>query len=562
MLSFLKISDLAILDDVAIEFGPGLNVLTGETGAGKSILVDAIGLLLGARGSAELVREGRDRLRVEGQFDLKGRPDAGRVRAAAGDEPEDAGDEMIVRRELSAEGRGRILLNGRIVTLAALRSVGDLLADLHGQHEHQSLLRSDGQRDALDRCAGALDLRERTAELDTSVRALDREHQDLARDDQDRVRREETLARELQDIERVSPRAGEEADLLREESLLRNGAEVARLAGEAFALLSDDDASAVTRLAGAEERLARLASIDPEAARAAALARDARLAASEAAASLSGYLDAGEFDPVRLEQVAGRLAELDRLKRRYGPSLEEVLAHLEEGRASLAALAEAPEKLKRLEEDLASARASYLQAAEALSARRLTASRQLARAVQKELEAMAMASTRVEIALDRLDPPAWGSHGLDRIEFLIAPNAGEGLRPLSRIASGGELSRLMLAVRNASAAHGDARTLIFDEVDSGVGGRVAETVGERLAALGRRQQVLCVTHLPQIAALADRHFRIGKHTAGGRTRAEVTLLDREGRVEELARMLGGSPSDTARRHAAAMITRRTGAPSA
>jgi DNA repair protein RecN (Recombination protein N) len=564
MLSFLKISDLAILHDVDIEFGPGLNVLTGETGAGKSIVVDAIGLVLGSRGAAELVREGSERLRVEAQFDLLARPDGAQLLAAAGEdgEPEADPGALVVRRELTTQGRGRIHINDRLATLTSLRSLGELLADLHGQHQHQSLLRPEGQRDALDRFAGTIEARHEAARLHAELGQLQSARQDLSQGEADRLRRQESLTREAQEIEAAAIRPGEDADLAREESLLRNAAEVARLAGESFTLLSDDDDAVIARLAGAGERLRRLAVIDPEAARAAALADEARLAAAEAAASLSRYLDGAEFDPGRLEGVASRLNELARLKKRYGPTLEDVVAHRDRCRSDLDAITAGPGLLADLDARIETAGETWRRAAEALSERRSAAAARLAKCVAGELDALGMGGTRVEIAVDRMEDGAGGPAGLDRIEFLIAPNAGEGLRPLARIASGGELSRLMLALRNATAGQADTRLLIFDEVDSGVGGRVAETVGERLAALARRQQVLCVTHLPQIAALADHHYLIRKATRGGRTRAEVERLDGKGRIDELARMLGGSPEATARRHAEAMMSRRRGSASA
>ncbi len=555
MLSFLRISNLAIVEDVSIEPGPGLNVLTGETGAGKSIVVDAIGLLLGERGGAEMIRTGCDRMVVEAQFDLAGRDKAEdflrQVDLEAGPD-----GELVIRRELMALGRGRAQVNGRIVTLAALRSLGEALADLHGQHQHQSLLRADGQRDALDRCAGTLQLRREVAESFALLSTLQREHDELAGRDRERARQEEMLRHQVNEIEAAAPRAGEEDHLRREESLLRHATEIARLASEAFGLISEDDDSVITRLGGVEERLVRLAAIDPSASEALGLAREAGAAASEIARGLSRYTGAEDLEPARLDHVAARLAELDRLKRKYGDSLEAVLAYHERASAELASLGGVEKRLEGLPHQIAAARASYLAVARELSVRRKRAAERLEKALVKELGALAMQETRVEIAVDSDASADCGPHGLDRIEFLLSPNKGEELRPLSRVASGGELSRLMLAVRNLTGAAGDERILIFDEVDSGIGGRTADAVGERLAALGRRQQVLCVTHLPQIASVADRHFVVSKETSDGRTRASVVRLEGARRVEELARMLGGEPRQTARRHAAALMGRR------
>ena len=551
MLSFLKISDLAILEEVSIEPAPGLNVLTGETGAGKSILVDAIGLLLGGPAAADLIRTGCERLVVEGQFELSDRPRMlGPLRDAGFDA--DPPEQLVIRREQPANGRGRAQVNGRTVPLAALRSLGEALADLHGQHEHQSLVRAEGQRDALDHFAGTLDLRERVASHHARVRALEREAQAIAGREEDRETLEVALRHQIAEIDSAAPHPGEEADLRREESLLRHAGEVARLAGEAFSLLSDADDAAIARLAAAGERLRKLSTIDPRAGELASLVEEARLSAAEAATDLARYGGIEGLDPARLEHVAARLAQLARLKHRFGPELDDVIQRREQAATQLAALGVASETLQRVKVELEAAAAQYAGLAGDLSHRRLDASGRLARAVRDELAALAMEGARLEIVVRSTASDQPTAHGTDAIEYLIAPNPGEEPRPLARIASGGELSRLMLALRNA-AGGGDRRTLIFDEVDSGIGGRVAEMVGQRLAAISRGQQVLCVTHLPQIAAFADRHFRVTKVAAGARTRAEVRLLDADGRVEELARMLGDTPHETARRHAAAMV---------
>jgi len=557
MLSFLKISDLAILEAASLEPGPGFNVLTGETGAGKSIVVDAIGLLLGERGSGDLIRSGCDRLVVEGQFDLSGRPDVAAAIRWAGVEPDPGGD-LLIRRELVAQGgslRSRAMVNGQLVTLSALATIGASLVDLHGQGQHQSLLRTEGQRDALDRYAGAMDLREAVASRYGRIQDLLREQADLTLRERDRARQEEILSREIEEIDAMAPRAGEETDLLRQESLLRHASEVRRLAAEAFALLSDDDDAAITRLAGAQQRAEKLIGFDPRAAQTLSGIEQALAAASEAARELTPYLETGELDPGGLDQVASRLASLGRLKRRYGPSLEQVLAHRDNAAAELAALGGTADRLEAIGSELEEARAQYRLGASELSGRRARAGQKLAKGMLKELEALAMEATRVKIAVTTDASADPGPFGQDSVEFLISPNAGEELRPLARIASGGELSRLMLAVRNVTDAMGAGVTLVFDEVDSGIGGRVAESVGRRLAALGKTRQVLCVTHLPQIASFADRHFSVHKSVSGSRTRAHVALLEEAGRVEELARMLGDAPARTARQHAAALIGR-------
>ena len=563
MLSFLKISNLAILDDVSLEPGAGLNVLTGETGAGKSIIVDALGLVLGDRGSSEMIRTGCDRLVIEAQMDLSGRPDAKEIFEAAGLDAtaDDACEDLVIRRELLAGGRGRAMINGQIVPLAVLKTLGEKIADLHGQHQHQSLLRLDGQRDALDRYAGAIDARRDVAARYERLRDLLAELTSLSGADRERSQSLRFLEHRITEIETVAPRVGEEEDLAREEGLRRHAEEILRLAGEALTMLSEDDDSVLPRLGGVKDRLSRLAAIDGKAAGLLALAEEARVAIVEIAAALAPYVDPEEHDLNRLEHVAARLSDLDRLKRTYGGSLESVLESLESAKAELAALGAASERFGVLPAEVDRARAEYLQAARRLSELRRRAAPRLAKAVESELAELAMEGARLAIKVEP-DEQAASPNGIDVIEFLISANPGEEPRALSRVASGGELSRLMLGLRNVTDASADRRTLVFDEVDSGIGGRVAEVVGRRLAALSKRQQVLCVTHLPQIASLADSHFQVSKKSRQGRTSAEVRRLTDQERIGEVARMLGGAEGATARRHAQALISRRGRAESA
>ncbi len=556
MLSYLRITNLAILEDVSLEPGPGFNVLTGETGAGKSIVVDAIGLLLGARGGPDLIRSGSERLTVEGQFDLSNRSDAGALLAAAGLDPGDApGGELIVRRELPASGKGRAQINGKMVPLAALAGLGQELADLHGQHQHQSLLTAAGQRMALDLFCDGLELRGQVSQLHARVAALRQQRDALEAMQREREVRAELLRREIADVDAVSPEPKEEEELRRHEALLRHGAEVGRLASEAFGLISDDDESAIARLAGAADRVEKLSAFDPEAADLVERCREAGAAAAEVARGLTRYVERDDLDPERLEQVAARLAALQALARRHGGTVDEALRARDRARADLASLEGSAARRDEVAEELVRTEADLAQLARRLSERRRRAAPRLAAAAAAELRALAMEGTRLEVDVAPLSAGDAAAHGADAIQFLLAANKGEQLRPLARIASGGELSRLMLALRNATGGRADERLLIFDEVDSGIGGEVASAVGLRLSALARRQQIFCVTHLPQIAGCADRHFRVSKATEAGRTRAAVAQLDGSSRVEEIARMLGGEGAVTARRHAASLLVR-------
>jgi DNA repair protein RecN (Recombination protein N) len=563
MLSFLKVQNLAIIDSLSVEFGKGLNVLTGETGAGKSIIVDAVGLLLGGKGSAEMVRTGCSRLSVEGLFETAGR------KAILGRLEEmgiDAGQEgIILRREVSSAGRSRAFVNGTLVTLPHLREIGEALADLHGQHQHQSLLRGEGQREALDRFASAGELVSQVEASAAALLSLLEERSDLQAREHEIARRGDHLRSEISEIEGLAPSAEEEEALRGEEALLRHAEEVRQLAAESCEILNEDDASVLVRLGTVKERLGRLAEIDPRCAGIVKAVEEARLGIQDALREVEPYRDPLESDAGRLEEVAGRLAALDRLKRKYGAGLGEVLEYLGEARRELETLGTMEERLAAIDGELGPASRAYEEAAGKLSRRRKEAARSLQARLRKELKALAMKGCRFHVAFEEhLDPEsrvkvegkrvAVRRTGIETIEFLISPNTGEDLRPLARIASGGELSRLMLAVRTVSEARSDRRTLIFDEVDAGIGGTVAEGVALRLKGLSRSQQVLCVTHLPQIAALADTHLQVEKGSEAGRTHAGVSRLEGSDRVEELARMIGSREAPTARKHAAALIS--------
>lgn len=566
MLSFLKIENLAIVPSLSVEFAAGFNVLTGETGAGKSIIVDAVGLLLGERGSSGLIRTGADHLTVEGLFETKSRKGL----CERLEEIEvDVGEEgIILRRELADSGRSRAFINGRLVPLQHLKQVGDLLADLHGQNPHQSLLRPEGQREALDRFASAGNLAAKVESAAKRLRELLGERETLRSTQQEHARLADALRAEVAEIEAAAPSSEEEADLRREEMLLRHAEEIRSLAAMACDLLNENDDSALSRLGAIRGALEKLAAIDARCLDALRAVEESVVSLNEALRTVEPYREQGEYDPARLDHVASRLAAIDRLKRKYGSSIDEILVYLGRARADLRALESSVDRLEAIDEEVAAAARTYAAAADNLSRKRREGARELERALQEELKALALHGCRFKVAFEPHEDPdsevivrgrrmACRRHGIESVEFLISPNPGEDLRPLSQIASGGELSRLMLALRTASESRTDARALIFDEVDSGIGGAVAEAVALRLKGLARRQQVLCVTHLPQVAAVADRHYRVEKETVKGRTRTAVSLLQRGERVEELARMLGSPRAPTARKHAAALISGRS-----
>jgi DNA repair protein RecN (Recombination protein N) len=521
VIRFLSVNRLAVIDQLEIELPAGMSVLTGETGAGKSILVEAVGLLLGGRSSADLVRSGEETAIVQAVLDTP------------------SGDELIVRREVSAQGRSRAFLDGQLVTTAALRDAVGSLIDLHGQHEHQALLDPAMQLALLDRYAG-LD-GDRAALAESFGRYVDA-RQALERFEASRRSRAERLDMlefQRHEIDKVSPVAGEDEALEAERTVVANAEKLARLAGEAYGALYDDDHAAMTSLAMVWKRIAELAAIDPRfqpvlESRAAVMAP-----LDDAARTLRDYADSIDRSPERLQAIEDRLAALSRLKRRYGPTLDEVIARSKAVAEELALLGAGDDAIAGLTSAAAKARSGYVSAALAMATARRSAAPRLARALEAALGELAMGGTRCQFALHTLEEGEWGPTGTDRLEILISPNIGEDLRPLARIVSGGELSRVMLAMKSLASTDVPGKTLIFDEVDAGIGGAVADVVGARLHALSVGCQVLCITHLPQVAAFGDAHFRVTKQAAGGRTVTRVERLDDDARETEVARMMGG-----------------------
>jgi DNA repair protein RecN (Recombination protein N) len=543
MLRFLRIRRLAVIDSIEVEFDAGLNVLTGETGAGKSILVEAVGLLLGGRASGELVRTGEDQATVEAIFE---RPS--RVSSAA------HATELLVRREVTAQGRSRAFIDGELTSAGALRDLASQLIELHGQHEHQTLRHPETHLDILDGFGG-LDAAARSVamafqEWHVSSDALAAEKRAAA----DWHTRQELVAFQLGELERASLKEGEDEELYSTRQVLANAERIERLCEESYSALYDRDDAVLGALTNIWRRVAELAAIDPAFVPYLQARDDIKAQLEELARFLRRYADTIEASPARLQQVEDRLALLERLKRKYGPQLSMVIAKRGQLRAETEKGGSDAERLAELERQAAGARARYLAAADDLSRARRSASAAFARDIEQVLADLAMDRTRFEVRFERLDQEeSWTARGIDHAEFFVSPNPGEDLRPLARIVSGGELSRIMLGLKTLAATvrHGftpevnrppSASTpgLIFDEVDAGIGGRTADVVGEKLRVLGSAFQVLCITHLPQIAAFADTHFRIEKHVERGRTKTTVTRLDEAGRIDELSRMLGGA----------------------
>ncbi|MCU0765044.1 MAG: DNA repair protein RecN, partial [Burkholderiaceae bacterium] len=532
MLLSLAVRDFVIVDQLALDFSPGFTVLTGETGAGKSILIDALQLALGERAEADVVREGAARAEVGAEF----RVGAEAAAWLAANDLQVDGDTALMRRVVDAGGRSRAYINGSAVTLAQLRSLGDLLLDVHGQHAHQSLLRPAAQLALLDAHGGlaaeAHQVATAHAAWRQAARALDAAQamQGSARAEQDRLR---WIVEELAP---VAPRAGEWAQVEAEHRRLAHGAGLLEGTQAAVELLADADGSALSRIDRAAEQLAKLSDFDARLQPAVEALAGARAQLDDAARFLNRYLDGIDLDQRRLAEVEARVAELHDAARKFRCAPEELAALLESSRGKLSALAAAAD-LDALRGRHGAARAAYDRAAGELGRRRSEAARNMAREVTRAMQDLSMAGGRYEVELTACEPSATGS---ERAEFLVAGHAGVAPKPLAKVASGGELARISLAIAVIAASATPVATLIFDEVDAGIGGAVAETVGRLLKQLGGERQVLCVTHLPQVAARGDQHLQVSKvPSTDGRPVCRIAQLDRKARVDEVARMLGG-----------------------
>lgn len=536
MLLELAVENYAVIERVRVRFHSGLNLLTGETGSGKSIVVDALALLLGGRASAEMVRAGADRTRISGIFEVSDSSGLNELLDQAGIELEDR--ELLVEREVQSNGKSRAFVGSRPVTAAFLKDLAPYLGDIHGQHDQQQLFSATVQCEMLDAFAGA-----NLTEVAAAYRSWTQtaaELDELDRGSQEKLRLADLWAFQRKEIESVNPRAGEDIELENERRVLRNVVKLQELAGTAYQALYEDPESVSVQLGSILKRLEDLARIDEDAEPMRAQLDQARITIQETAHALGHYLGKLEADPSRLDEVESRLAALGKLKRKYGASVEEVLAFLESVQRELSAVETSDERRTALQKQLAEVSQAYEVAAKKLSAKRKEAARQLAKKVEQELAALAMEKTRIEI---RVEPAPWSERGADTVDFLIAPNVGEELKPLEKIASGGELSRVALALKTCTAGTSrnatTPRTLVFDEVDAGVGGSAAESVGRRLKKLSGSSQVICVTHLPQIAGFADHHYFVAKQTSKGRTVASVEELSATERAREIGRMLSG-----------------------
>ncbi len=566
MLSEINISNFAIIEQLNLKFHRGFNVLTGETGAGKSIIIDAVGTLLGGRAQSEFIRAGTDQTRVEGLFSLD--PTACKQTFPILDEVgiEHPDDSLIVAREINREGRNVCRINGRAVTLGVLQRICEFLIDIHGQSEHLSLLRVREHVDFLDRYGNLWEQRAQVAEKVQTLRALRNELKSLQLDEREIAQRVDRLTYVVDEIESAKLRPDEEETLKQERELLGNAEQRANLADHAYQALygaSEDDKGAIDLLSQASQAIAGLAKYDPSVSGIVEQVDGTIAQADDMARSLRSYRDSIDHNPGRLAQVDERLDLIFRLKRKYGENIAVIMKYGESAKAELAGISHSKERIEELTKQEAGLLKDIARLAGELSRKRKQAGEKLSKEIEAQLQDLGMQQAKFGVALDRANDPdgiddaergkrvAFDSTGIDRAEFMVSPNPGEPLKPLAKIASGGETSRLMLAMKSVLAVADNTPTLIFDEIDQGIGGRTGGIVGNKLWALtpmkasnAPNHQVICITHLPQIAAYGDAHFKIHKEIVGERTVTKIEQLKNGDRIAEIANMLGTETSTT------------------
>ncbi len=564
MLTFLKISNIALIDELDVEFDRGLNLLTGETGSGKSIIVDALGVLIGGRFSSDLLKAGRDRGFIEGLFSVGRNKDLEQLLGDAGIKTDCAGDtEIIIRREFAANGRNKTFINHQLATQALLRDLQPFLVDIHGQGDQQTLFDVATHLELLDAFAAVATVKEQVADCYNRWSSVRRDLEAHARDEAEKLQMIDILRFQIEELERARLVAGEDDQLEEERRRLNNVEKLTTLSNESFGLTYEDSDSAITRVRQTARRVEELAGYDAKFREYLEGLETSQALLEDLAFSLRDFSDRLEFSPARLEEIESRLTELARLKRKYGGSTESALEHLARSQEHLRQIERSDEREAQLRADLAGAREAYVERARKLHHERVRSAKKFERAVERGLAEVAMEHARFQAQitaptdseLNHDDAAAsFTAAGIDRVEFYFSANIGEAIRPLARVASGGEASRLMLVLKTVAGAMEFPRTIVFDEIDSGIGGRVSEAVGFKLKKLSASNQVFCVTHQPQIARFADSHLLVRKEAIAGRTEVSVDRLDRRGLVEEIARMLTGAEiTETARRHARELL---------
>jgi DNA repair protein RecN (Recombination protein N) len=550
MLQFLNISNIALIDDMQVEFESGLNLLTGETGSGKSIIVDALGVLIGGRFTSDLIKSGAERGSIEGLFSVTPNPELEVLLENAGF---GLASELIIRRELSATGRNKIFINNQLATQSLLRDLRPYLVDIHGQGDQQTLFNPETHLEILDAFAGNTALREEVAEAYKRWIAVRRELDSLRHDDAEVFQLVDTLKFQIAELERAQLSPGEDEKLEEERRRLANVEKLTTLCQASYSRIYEDDGAAVTRVRQTLKDVEELAEYESSFRDYLEGLESARAVLEDLSFSLRDFADRLEFSPARLAEIEDRLAELSRLKRKYGGSIAASLEHLARSEDRLRQIETCDERERELNVALAAAREEYLELARKLHKERVRAAKKFEQVVEKGIAEVAIDNARFQVQVkDNVD--AAGQKGIDHTEFYFSANVGEDVKPLARVASGGEASRLMLVLKTVANGSQFPRTIVFDEIDTGIGGRVSEAVGIKLKKLAQTNQVLCVTHQPQIARFADSHLVVQKQALKGRTQVSVGRLDKAGRVEELARMLTGAEiTESARRHAKELL---------
>lgn len=565
MLTLLNISNVALIDEQRVEFDEGLNLLTGETGSGKSIIVDALGVLIGGRFGADLLKSGAERASIEGLFLVAPNRDFDSILEKAGigtGEENDQAREVIIRRELSSSGRNKIFINHQLATQSLLRELRPFLVDIHGQGDQQTLFDVETHLELLDSFAALTNLRHDVSLAYQDWHRLKTELQALRHDEAEKFQLVDVLKFQIEELDRAALALDEDAALEEEKRRLQNVEKLTSLASESYRLIYEDDKAALARLSQAEKQIDELSEYESRFREYLESLKAARATLEDLAFLLRDFSEKLEFSPGRLAEIENRLAEISRLRRKYGGSIESALEHLARSEDRLRQIEHSDEHERELTEKLAAARDVYLEAAQRLHRERARAGKKFEQTVERDLSEVAMDNTRFQIQISApaanelatQQDAAFSAKGIDRIEFYFSANVGEAVKPLAKVASGGEASRLMLVLKTAANASEFPRTIVFDEIDSGIGGRVSEAVGLKLKKLAQSNQVLCVTHQAQIARFADTHLLVAKEVAAGRTEIKVSRLDRRSRVEEIARMLTGAEiTESARRHARELI---------
>ncbi len=561
MLNLLKIKNIALIDELQLEFAKGLNLLTGETGSGKSIIVDSLGALTGDRVSSDLIKEGEQNAQIEGLFNVFSNENLQEIFDESGIELENTAEiDLIVRRELAISGRNRIFVNNQLVTQTFLKKIGVFLVDIHGQGEQATLFSPATHLEMLDEYANLQGLRKNVAEKHKELADIQREIKNLRADEAQKLQLLDILQFQVDEIKKVNLKIGENESLEEEKRRLNNVEKLTTLSDEAYLLLYENEEAVISTLGKAAQRITELAEYESSFREYTENLQTAQAVLEDLAFAVRDFRGSLEFSPERLEEIENRLAEIARLKRKYGGSVESVLEHFAESEERLKNIETAELREKELQKKLQKAREQYVVIASELHEKRTKTAQKFEKEIEENLKQVSLEKARFEVRIDAPDVQdenavkSFTAKGFDQIEFYFSANPGESVKPIAKVASGGEASRLMLILKTTAKLSEFEKAMVFDEIDTGIGGRVAEAVGLKLKELAKTQQVLCVTHQPQVASLADQHFLVEKETVKNRTKISVKELDENEKIEEIARMLTGKEiTATARQHAREML---------